>query len=341
MPSANAGATPPSVYRFEAIGAPWRIDTPEPLGAAVTAEVAERIEQFDRTYSRFRDDSLVSRIEREPGRHLFPADAPPLFDLYRRLYTATGGAVSPLVGERLENLGYDRRYSLTPSPTAVRVPSWDNAVAWDGEALNTARPVLLDVGAAGKGYLVDLVAGILADAGITDYVVDASGDLVHRGATPLRIALEHPRDPTRAIGVVTLANAALCASASNRRAWGVGLHHVLDAVTGEPTSRVLATWAVVPAYSSAQPTAHATDLPTMTADGLSTGLFFRSTTELGASFSTGAVTVTNPGADTDTDTGTSTDTSTSTSTKTNFEAVRMLADGSVDSSSNFSGELFL
>ena len=342
MPSADADATPPTVYRFDAIGAPWRIDTPEPLGADVTAEVAARIDEFDRTYSRFRDDSLVSRIKREPGRHTFPADAPPLFDLYRRLYTATGGAVSPLVGERLENLGYDRGYSLTPSSTAVRVPSWDNAIAWDGEALTTARPVLLDVGAAGKGYLVDLVAGILADAGITDYVVDASGDLVHRGTTPLRVALEHPRDPTRAIGVVTLSNAALCASASNRRAWGAGLHHVLDAITGEPTSRIIATWAVVAAQPAQQHTASATtatqpftDLPTMTADGLATGLFFRSTNELGASFTAGA------SADTTIADGTTVDTTTADGTTIDFQAVRMLADGSVDSSSNFSGELFL
>jgi hypothetical protein len=98
-----------------------------------------------------------------------------LFELYRALYTATAGAVSPLVGQRLENLGYDRAYSLRPQPTAVRIPSWEDALAWDGRSLTTLRPVLLDVGAAGKGYLVDLVAGILDDAGIPEYVVDASG----------------------------------------------------------------------------------------------------------------------------------------------------------------------
>jgi thiamine biosynthesis lipoprotein len=299
MPSADAGATHPSVFRFDAIGAPWRIDTPESLGADVAAEVLARIDQFDRTYSRFRADSLVTRINQQPGRYVFPADAPPLFDLYRRLYDATGGAVSPLVGARLDNLGYNRAYSLIPSATAVRVPSWDNAIAWDGEAITTVRPVLLDVGAAGKGYLVDLVAGILADAGITEYVVDASGDLVHRGSTPLRVALEHPRDPTRAIGVYALSNAALCASASNRRVWGNGLHHVLDALTGEPTSRVIATWAVVDT-----PT-----LPTMQADGLATGLFFRAASDLSTDFT--------------------------------FAGVRMMSDGTVDHSTNFPGELFL
>ena len=35
---------------------------------------------------------------------------------------------------------------------------------------------------------------------------------------------------------------AIAASAANRRAWGDGLHHVLDAVTGEPVRGVVATW---------------------------------------------------------------------------------------------------
>jgi thiamine biosynthesis lipoprotein len=89
--------------------------------------------------------------------------------------------------------------------------------------------------------------------------VDASGDLLVRGA-PQRIALEHPYDPRRAIGVVTVADEALCASAANRRAWGDGLHHVLDARTGRPVRTVVATWAIAGAA--------------MIADAAATALFF-------------------------------------------------------------------
>jgi FAD:protein FMN transferase len=42
---------------------------------------------------------------------------------------------------------------------------------------------------------------------------------------------------------VPLGSGALCASASNRRAWGDGLHHVLDGTTGAPVRTVVATWA--------------------------------------------------------------------------------------------------
>ena len=202
----------------------------------------------------------MTRISREPGRHRLPADAGPLLSWYRELYDGTAGRVSPLVGRTLESLGYDAAYRLTPASERVPVPSWSDAMSWDGEHLDTARPVLLDVGAAGKGYLVDLVSELLAGLGLTSHVVDASGDLRVRGDVTERIALEHPGDPTKAIGVVELMDGALCASASNRRAWGDGLHHVIDAVSGRPTADVIATWALA--------------ADAMHADGLATALFF-------------------------------------------------------------------
>jgi thiamine biosynthesis lipoprotein len=256
--------------QFEAIGAPWRIDTPEPLALDVVEAIHERIERFDRVYSRFRPDSLVSRIAATAGTWVFPPDAAPLFDLYKTLYEATDGAVNPLVGRRLENLGYDRAYSLRPAATRVSVPRWEDAIAWDGERLTTVTPVVLDVGAAGKGYLVDLVAEVLRDAGVDEYIVDASGDMLHRGDEPLRVALEHPFDPSLAIGVYELSNAALCASAPNRRAWGDGLHHIIDAVTGDPTVTVAATWAIAQTA--------------LVADGLATALFFASGSALEPDF---------------------------------------------------------
>ena len=126
-------------------------------------------------------------------------------------------------------------------------PAWDDAVAWDGVALEVASPVVVDVGAAGKGYLVDLVSDLLAASGVAEHIVDASGDLRTRNV-PMRIALEHPLDPSKAVGVVDLPDGAFSASATTRRTWGPGLHHVLDAVTGRPTRSGLATWVVAPTY---------------------------------------------------------------------------------------------
>jgi thiamine biosynthesis lipoprotein len=249
----------PIAWRFEAIGTAWRIDTAEPLSAGVRSAIEDRIERFDRDWSRFRDDSLVTRISRTAGRHRLPDDAGPLLDWYRELYVATLGRMSPLVGRTLEALGYDAAYRLRPADDIPAVPAWNDAVAWDGTHLETARPVVLDVGGAGKGYLVDIVSDLLTDAGILPHIVDASGDLRARGV-PMRIALENPADPRKAVGVAELVEGAFCASAVNRRAWGPGLHHVLDALTGVPVRGVIATWVLAPTA--------------LTADGLATALFF-------------------------------------------------------------------
>jgi FAD:protein FMN transferase len=268
VPGSSASpSAPPARWRFEAIGTAWSIDTPAPLSAALQREIAERIDGFDRDWSRFRPDSLVSRMARQPGRYRLPVEAGPLLGLYRVLFAATAGRVSPLVGHALEDLGYDAGYRLTPAARIRATPSWDDALAWDGEQLTLLRPALLDVGAAGKGLLVDLLSRILHDAGEHEHVVDGSGDLVRAApadAAPERIALEHPADPTKAVGVLELGSGAVAASAANRRAWA-GAHHIIDALTGVPTQHVTATWAVVPA---------AADYAAMTADGLATGLFF-------------------------------------------------------------------
>ena len=255
---------------FEAIGAPWRIQTPAPLSDGIVRNIHASIDEFDGVYSRFRTDSLVARIASTSGRWTFPADAAPLFALYRTLYNATEGAMSPLVGERLESLGYDRDYTLRPRPESVDVPTWDEIMHWDGTTLTTTRPVLVDVGAAGKGYLVDLVARVLEDAGVDEYLIDASGDILHRGGEAVRVGLEHPFDAEQAIGICQLQNASICASAPNRRAWGDGLHHILDATTGEPTATVAATWAVAPTG--------------LVADGLATALFFAAAPALSVDF---------------------------------------------------------
>ncbi|NQX12780.1 FAD:protein FMN transferase [Microbacteriaceae bacterium VKM Ac-2855] len=241
MPPRNTLTT---AWDFDAIGTGWRIETDTEVSEATRSRVAARIDEFDRSYSRFRDDSLASRLRDASGRFDFPSDAEPLFAVYDALFALTAGAVTPFVGDALERLGYDAAYTLMPHGAPEPAPSWAAARTGAATTISTAAPVVLDVGAAGKGYLVDLVLDVLADAGMHRAVVDASGDMRAVGVPDYRVAMEHPYDARRAIGVIEPGERALCASASNRRAWGEGLHHVLDGRTGLPVRTVVATWAI-------------------------------------------------------------------------------------------------
>jgi thiamine biosynthesis lipoprotein len=140
----------------------------------------------------------------------------------------------------------------------------------------------LDIGAAGKGQLVDLLGAELRQHGHNSYLIDASGDLMYSGPDVIRVGLEHPYDPARAIGTVDLAGGALCASAANRRAWGDGLHHVLNGTTGRPVSTAVATWTLAAS--------------TMLADALATALFFVPGADLERSFEFSWLTVFSDGS---------------------------------------------
>lgn len=269
-------------FRFDGIGTRWEISTPGPLGAMLRARLLAIVEGYDGAWSRFRPDSTVSAMAREPGRYGLPAEAAALGDLYRALYEATAGAMTPLIGGSLEQLGYDASYSLRPAGPPVPAPRWEDVLVWDGAALTTSAPLVLDIGAAGKGQLVDLLAAELRSCGHGDFLIDASGDLLHCGPVPVTVALEHPYDPSRAIGTVSLAGGALCASAANRRAWGDGLHHVLDGTTGRPVSTAVATWTMAES--------------TMVADALATAMFFIPGAELQRTFDFSWLTVFSDGS---------------------------------------------
>jgi FAD:protein FMN transferase len=248
-----------SVFGFDGIGTTWEISTPEQLPEEVRAGLLGIVEDYDRSYSRFRDDSLVAPLAREPGTVTLPAGAGELERLFKKLYRLSDGTMTPLIGGSLEHLGYGADYALRPLGHPVPAPRWEDALVWNGTEISASVPVVLDIGAAGKGQLVDLLASVLRGAGTTEFLVDASGDMLHSGAEPLGVGLEHPYDPTQAIGVVELHDGALCASAANRRAWGDGLHHVLDGATGRPVETVVATWTMA--------------TTAMEADALATALF--------------------------------------------------------------------
>jgi len=286
-------------FQFTAIGTNWTIDTGTRMPETVRQEILELCEDYDKAWSRFRADSLVTQIARagRGGIYTIPNRDIALLDLYDKLFAATHGALDPLVGRDLELLGYDAEYSLKPDyeALAARVPdSWVRDVHREGARLITERPVVIDVGAAGKGYLVDLIGQVMRSAAIDAFLVNGSGDLLHAGSESVAVGLEHPTREGRVIGTVALDNAALCASATNRRAWGTGLHHVLDGRTGQPVNEVVAAWAIA--------------ADAATADGLATALFLAEPGQL---------------------------------EEFDFSWVRMFADGRVQWSNNFPGELFL
>ena len=246
-------------HSFTAIGTEWSIDTPHELSANVMQQVAKRVELFDKTYSRFREDSLLQEMARRSGEFEFPEDVILLISFYRSLYDATSGQVTPLIGESLVRAGYDAKYSFEQQEQKD-IPGWDNVMTWTGSIVKTTEPIVLDFGAAGKGYLIDLISDILDASGFHDYVIDGSGDMRHKGNVENIVGLEHPVETSKIIGTLDVINKSLAASATNRRRWSGDMHHIFNPMILQPVRDILATWVIADSA--------------MIADGLATALFF-------------------------------------------------------------------
>lgn len=249
---------------FEAIGTPWFIDAQgfadDNDWLTLQNAIRARIDRFDKTYSRFRDDSLVTRMSQAAGTYELDVDGYALLHFYEQLYEATGGNITPLIGQTMADAGYDAMYSLIPKQLR-QPPAWETVISYDKDTLTLQQPALLDFGAAGKGYIVDVIHDLLIAAGSTGHVINAGGDIRQYASvkTILDVGLENPQNTNEVIGIAHIYNQSICASSGSRRTWG-DYHHIINPHTLSSPTEVVATWVVADSA--------------MLADGLATALFF-------------------------------------------------------------------
>lgn len=230
-------------FSFEAIGTHWQIDIAKELSskeeALLLEKIKNRINEFDKVYSRFREDSTVFEMSKKAGDYTLPSDADLLITTYKRVYDKTFGLVTPLIGQVLIDAGYDHKYSLVPKETRIPL-KWEEVLEWNNPILKIKKPEMLDFGAGGKGYLVDIVSDLLINEGIGDFCVDAGGDMKVLGSE-LAVGLEHPNNKDLVIGQIKIKNKSLCGSAGNRRVWA-DYHHVINPETLKSPKNILAVW---------------------------------------------------------------------------------------------------
>lgn len=206
--------------------------------------IKKATDDFDKKYSRFIDDSLVLSRLRSSGEYSVPEDLVHMLKHYKNLYLHTDKKFTPLVGQILSDLGYDQNYSLKPKEALSVVPEFEHAIEIiDAHTIRINEPILLDLGGLGKGYWVDKIRGFLRSSGLKIFLIDGSGDMFFQssGHKFITVGLEHPYDPSKAIGTISLSNKALCGSGANKRSWR-GIHHIIDPFALKSTDSIIASW---------------------------------------------------------------------------------------------------
>ncbi len=270
--------TEPRTADWRAIGTGVRLVVLDGDLEAARRAVEGVLDQVDRAYSRFRDDSEIARVNAAAGE---PVVVSPLLGdaiaVGLRAAELTGGAVDPTVGRAMRAIGYDADFDRIRNPAGPielrlePIPGWRSV-----RYLPTRREIVLrrgvelDLGSTGKGLAADLAAvaalaairrahaGTAAAGGAPDrggVLVSLGGDIAVGGAAPdggWRILIaEDSETPSDAAGeVVAIETGAIATSSTTVRRWRRGgrtLHHLIDPRTGGPVESPWRTASVVAA----------------------------------------------------------------------------------------------
>src|SRR5947209_527212 len=216
-----------SPERFEAMGVDVLV------GGATAAELEEvglLFEKLDRTFSRFRPESELSRVNAATAEFVA---ASPMFvrvlalalDAARR----TDGLVDPTLGAAIEAAGYDRDFAeLTDDerPPRTAFPGSWRHVRVAGPLVFRYPGTKLDLNCVVKGLAVDAALQQLGGDGF----VAAGGDVAVRGSAVVGLP---------GGGSLTLRDGGLATSGTTYRRWRRGddiQHHLIDPRTGRPST---------------------------------------------------------------------------------------------------------
>jgi FAD:protein FMN transferase len=256
-------------HSFRAMGTDVSLTGPDDASFARASEAVEAVfAREERRFSRFRDDSELSRVNLAAGR--WTSVSPPfeaLIGVALMQAKRTDGLFDPTVLHAMVAAGYDRDFDdvLAGARGALHPPQpcgrWREIAMRPGEILLPAG-VGLDLGGIAKGWTSDLAAEAAVREGLSWSLVSAGGDLRIVGEAPsIDVRIEDPGAPSETAATLRLDSGALASSSTLRRAWGPDLHHILDPRTGAPTdspivqstvwastcaeAEVLATWALL------------------------------------------------------------------------------------------------
>lgn len=234
---------------FRAMGSPCAVHVhAESASAAdrVFDFCREEIDRLERKYTRFRDDSLTSRINAsagDPKGLRVDDETAALLDYASTAHQQSAGLFDITSG--ILRRAWD--FHSGRVPLAEEVDALLSRVGFGKLRWERPRLVLplegmqLDFGGVVKEYTADRVASLCRRRGVRHGLVDLGGDLAvvgpHPGGKPWIVGVRDPEDRSRAAARLELFRGGIATSGDYERGmWvdGVRYGHLLDPRTGWP-----------------------------------------------------------------------------------------------------------
>ncbi len=236
--------------QFKALGTNCRVQfvaTSNEYAAGFAREAVQWVASFEGKYSRFRDDSLISEINRAAGVRWTEIDpeVESIFAICDDLYFMTQKVLDPTMLPLIKLWDYRKEHTSLPSASAIaetmELIGWDKVERKPGSVFLPRAGMALDLGGFGKEYAVDKVAAIAVGHRIGACLVDFGRDIHALGTPPdspaWHVGLENPEIPGQSWGSVAAIDMGIATSGDYRRFFeqdGQRYGHILDPRAGKP-----------------------------------------------------------------------------------------------------------
>jgi FAD:protein FMN transferase len=210
------------------------------------AAARREVERLESILSDFRPESNVGRLNRRVTNELAP-ETRRILEHAQRVCRESDGAFDVTLRpiKRLWGFGTGGTPHV-PDSAAVRsllqhVGCDRFAIGADGRFAWLDSVAEIDLGGIAQGYVAGCVAESLRALGLSDFLIDISGDIVAGGhrvdGRPWRVGLQNPRNPDSLLARFDLDAVAVTTSGDYEQffeAGGVRYHHIFDPRTGWP-----------------------------------------------------------------------------------------------------------
>ena len=224
-------------------------DDPE-AGRLALEEVFAEAARIDRLMSTYKDESEISKINREAAKSPVVA-GDELFGLIRRaldISVLTRGAFDITYDSVGQHYDFHSRQRPDENTVEAERENIDYQLVVLDQAAGTVsfskQGVRINLGGIAKGYVVERGIDILRHNGIVNAIVTAGGDsrlLGDRRGRPWMVGIRDPRNDGEVAISVPLADEAISTSGDYERFFdedGVRYHHIIQPSTGVPASGV-------------------------------------------------------------------------------------------------------
>ena len=235
----------------------------EPALAAAAQRAISEVRRIEAKYTRYRDDSIVSRINAAAGARTpveVDAETAALLDFAAQLHASSDGLFDITSG--VLRRAWDFRAGRVPEPAALAellpLIGWAQ-VEWQGQRMRLPRAGMeIDFGGFGKEYAADRAMAVLAASGQGHGFVNLGGDIRVLGpradGSAWRFGIQHPRRCEATIASVDMREGALASSGDYERFFeldGRRYCHILDPRTGWPVTSWTSISVTAPACAAA------------------------------------------------------------------------------------------